>query len=136
MVSEMNVETCNIHVGVIKYSSAAMIQFNLGVYDTEDEILQAIQRISFTPARANMAEAIRVVRTQMFNNRNGDRLGLLFTRFSYIDCMRLIVFPDCIGLYIHLGTAVTSDRKCLVGDSKKNHNCNSTLWLSTITRGW
>ncbi|CAG5136835.1 unnamed protein product, partial [Candidula unifasciata] len=73
LVSEMNVETCNIHVGVIKYSSAAMIQFNLGVYDTEDEIIQGIQRISFTPARANMAEAIRVVRTQMFNNRNGDR---------------------------------------------------------------
>lgn len=69
----MNILTCDIRVGVIKYSSAAMIQFNLGVHNTEGEIIRAIQDISYTPARANMAEAIRVVRTQMFNNRNGDR---------------------------------------------------------------
>uniref|UniRef100_A0A0B7ART5 Collagen alpha-3(VI) chain n=2 Tax=Arion vulgaris TaxID=1028688 RepID=A0A0B7ART5_9EUPU len=85
MVSEMNVHNCNIQIGVIKYSSSAMIQFNLGVHDTENEIVRAIQAISYTPARSNMAEAIRVVRTQMFNNRNGDRRNARNIAFLLTD---------------------------------------------------
>lgn len=73
MISELNIMTCNIQVGVIKYSSAAMIQFNLGTIFTEEGMYRAIGDISYTPGRSNMAEAFRVVRTQMFNNRNGDR---------------------------------------------------------------
>lgn len=73
LVTDMEVLNCGINIGVMKYSSAAMIQFSLGYYDTEDEIIRAIGDISYTPGRSNMAEALRSARVQMFNGRNGDR---------------------------------------------------------------
>lgn len=72
MIDEMHIEDCAINVGVIKYSSAAMIQFNLGTR-SEEEVVRRIGEISYTPGSSNMAEAFRVVNTQMFNTRNGDR---------------------------------------------------------------
>lgn len=85
IVREMNILSCDINVGVIKYSSGAMIQFNLGTYNSEDAILRAVQAISYTPGRANMAEALRVVRTQMFTNRNGDRYNVaLYASFCFL----------------------------------------------------
>ena len=74
MVSEMDTLSCGINIGVMKYSSAAMVQFHLGVYSEEDDINRAIQGIYYTPGPAYLAEALRVMRTQMFNGMNGDRL--------------------------------------------------------------
>ena len=45
----------------------------LGEYDTTEEISTAISNIGYTRGRANMADALRVLRTEMFNGRNGDR---------------------------------------------------------------
>ncbi|CAG5124868.1 unnamed protein product [Candidula unifasciata] len=73
LVREMNIQSCSINIGIIKYSSAAMVQLNLGTQTSEAAVLRVIQDISYTPGRSNMAEALRVVRTQMFSRRNGDR---------------------------------------------------------------
>ena len=32
LVDEINVENCDVRVGLMKYSSAAMIQFNIGTF--------------------------------------------------------------------------------------------------------
>ncbi|XP_025106489.1 collagen alpha-3(VI) chain-like isoform X11 [Pomacea canaliculata] len=73
LMRSMNVDSCDINVGAMKYSSAAMIQFRLGMYDNTESISSAINAIGYTHGRANMADALRVLRTQMFNGRNGDR---------------------------------------------------------------
>ena len=69
----MEVRLCGINVGVMKYSSNAMIQWQLGFYSTTEELMRAISFISYTPGRSNMASALRILRTQMFNGRSGDR---------------------------------------------------------------
>ena len=81
LVSEMNILNCDINVGVMKYSSAAMIQYSLGYHYTEEENLQAIRRISYTPGRSNMAAALKAVRTRMFNGRGGDRWVVIYSHF-------------------------------------------------------
>lgn len=43
------------------------------MYDNTESISSAINAIGYTHGRANMADALRVLRTQMFNGRNGDR---------------------------------------------------------------
>ena len=73
MVSEMETLSCGINIGVMKYSSMAMVQFHLGTFNSEQQINQAIEAIHYTPGPAYLAEALRVMRTQMFNGRNGDR---------------------------------------------------------------
>lgn len=42
--------------------------------DTETNI-RAIEQISYTRGRANMAAAFRALRTEMYNGRRGDRTG-------------------------------------------------------------
>ncbi|XP_076459446.1 LOW QUALITY PROTEIN: uncharacterized protein LOC143292771 [Babylonia areolata] len=73
LMRDMNPDTCDVHIGAMKYSSAAMIQFRLGQYRTMDDISAAITAIGYTRGRANMADALQVLRRQMFNGRNGDR---------------------------------------------------------------
>ena len=45
----------------------------MGEFDTTEEISTAISNIGYTRGRANMADALRVLRMEMFNGRNGDR---------------------------------------------------------------
>ncbi|XP_041374199.1 uncharacterized protein LOC121387240 [Gigantopelta aegis] len=83
LVREMNIEACDIRVGVMKYSSAAMIQFNLGTFRDQETISRAIDNIHYTRGRANMAGAFSTARLQMFN-RGFDRpdarkIAYLFT---------------------------------------------------------
>ncbi|KAK7502428.1 hypothetical protein BaRGS_00006381, partial [Batillaria attramentaria] len=73
LMRSMNVDYCDVSIGAMKYSSAAMIQFRLGEYDDTESLSEAINAIGYTRGRANMADALRVLRTEMFNGRNGDR---------------------------------------------------------------
>ncbi|KAL5006010.1 hypothetical protein ScPMuIL_017168 [Solemya velum] len=76
LIREMNMEACNIHVGVMKYSSAPMIQFGLGAYQDTETITRAVDSIHYTRGMANMGSALRTLRTQMFNGAGGDRRGV------------------------------------------------------------
>lgn len=72
LVSEMDVEVCDIRVGVMKYSSRSMVQFHLGAYRDTDTINRVIDSVSYTRGRANMAGAFNTLRRRMFHG-NGDR---------------------------------------------------------------
>ncbi|XP_060566778.1 uncharacterized protein LOC132725621 isoform X26 [Ruditapes philippinarum] len=75
LVREMNKDSCDVNIGFLKYSSAAMVQVNLGMYADTETNVRALDQISYTRGRANMAAAFRALRTQMFNGQNGDRTG-------------------------------------------------------------
>ena len=75
LIQEMNTQECDIRIGVMKYSSAPMIQFQIGTYDDPDMMTYAVDSIHYTKGRANMAAAFRELRTRMFNGY-GDRPGV------------------------------------------------------------
>ena len=75
LIREMNTQECDIRIGVMKYSSAPMIQFQIGTYDDPDMMTYAVDSIHYTKGRANMAAAFRELRTRMFNGY-GDRPGV------------------------------------------------------------
>ncbi|KAL3854733.1 hypothetical protein ACJMK2_013983 [Sinanodonta woodiana] len=73
LIMEMNVEACNINVGLMKYSSAPMIQWGLGTYRDTDANIRAVNQVHYTRGVANMAAALKSLRTDIFNGRGGDR---------------------------------------------------------------
>ncbi|XP_052234869.1 uncharacterized protein LOC127847186 [Dreissena polymorpha] len=73
LVRQMNKDSCDINIGFMKYSSNAMVQVPLGQYADTDTNIQALDQISYSRGRANMAAAFRAIRTEMFNGRRGDR---------------------------------------------------------------
>ncbi|KAK3083543.1 hypothetical protein FSP39_025167 [Pinctada imbricata] len=75
LIREMDAEECNIRIGVLKYSSAPMVQFQIGTYTDTDTMVYAVDNIGYTRGRANMAAAFRSLRTRMFNG-GGDRPGV------------------------------------------------------------
>lgn len=68
LVRKMNIESCDIQVGVMKYSSASMVQFNIGTFRDTETVVRAIDAIHYTRGQANMASAFETVRTNMFNS--------------------------------------------------------------------
>ncbi|XP_052813412.1 uncharacterized protein LOC128240703 isoform X3 [Mya arenaria] len=75
LVREMNKDSCDVNIGFMKYSSNAMVQVHLGTYDDTETNVRAVEQISYSRGRANMAAAFRSLRTEMFNGRGGDRPG-------------------------------------------------------------
>lgn len=72
LVRQMNIEECDIRIGAMKYSSSPMIQFGIGQYQDTNTITRMVDHIGYTKGKANMAGALRSLRTNMFNG-NGDR---------------------------------------------------------------
>lgn len=63
------------HVGVITFGSEAVIQFNLHQYSDKQEVINAM---SFYPnrGRTNTQAALHLMRTQMFEERMGNRAAV------------------------------------------------------------
>ncbi|WAR09891.1 CO6A6-like protein [Mya arenaria] len=64
LVREMNKDSCDI----LNFTST-------GTYDDTETNVRAVEQISYSRGRANMAAAFRSLRTEMFNGRGGDRPG-------------------------------------------------------------
>lgn len=73
LVREMNVEECGVRVGFMKYSSRPMVQFNMNRYHDTNTITRAVDSIHYTRGQANMADALKEVRTRMFNSADDRR---------------------------------------------------------------
>ncbi|GAB1610762.1 hypothetical protein Ahia01_001362700 [Argonauta hians] len=76
MVRDLAVSNCGHRIGLVKYSSRPLIEFPLDQYNTQGPITHRIDYISYTRGHADMANAIRFVREQMFSPRYGDRDGV------------------------------------------------------------
>ena len=73
IVTQLEIATDRTRVGVIKFSDNAQIQFNLNKYRSKQDVIAHINHISFTGGRTHTASAIQQVRTQMFQENQGDR---------------------------------------------------------------
>lgn len=72
-LDDADIDSGNVRVGVVIYSTADYIQFHLNEYKTKADIYHAIDAIPYRHGSTNTADAIRTMRTQMFTQVNGDR---------------------------------------------------------------
>lgn len=63
-----------IKVALVTFNESPTIEFYFNNYTTFGEIAAAITRTSYGGSRANLADALRVLRTDVFNAANGHRV--------------------------------------------------------------
>ncbi|KAH9490803.1 Collagen alpha-4(VI) chain [Bulinus truncatus] len=66
----------NVRVGVVIYSDADYVQFQLNNYSKKAYVLDAIDGIPYRYGSRNTADALRTMRSVMFTLENGDRPGV------------------------------------------------------------
>ncbi|KAH9490805.1 Collagen alpha-4(VI) chain [Bulinus truncatus] len=66
----------NVRVGVVIYSNAVYVQFQLNDYSKKAYVYDAIDDIPYRYGSRNTADALRTMRSVMFTPENGDRPGV------------------------------------------------------------
>ena len=74
-VSKADIDSGNVRVGALIYSTDVQIQFNLNDFSTTHEIVDAVGKIPYVYGSTNTADAIMTMRN-MFNANDGDRDGV------------------------------------------------------------
>ena len=73
LVRDLEPEKCDHHIALMKYSSRPIVEFSLDRYNTQEAVIRAIDDMSYTRGYANMANAMKALRVQIFNGQSGDR---------------------------------------------------------------
>lgn len=73
LIRDLEADKCDHHIAVMKYSSRSIVEFSLNRYNNPESMIRAINGMSYTRGHANMANAMKVLRQQIFNGQNGDR---------------------------------------------------------------
>ncbi|KAK7466021.1 hypothetical protein BaRGS_00037422, partial [Batillaria attramentaria] len=71
-----DIDNGNVRVGVVVYSTEVHVQFNMNTYTTKFQLLDAIAEIPYHYGSTNTADALNIVRTDMFTLGHGDRPGV------------------------------------------------------------
>ena len=71
--ADIDIDNGLVRVAVAVYSNTAEAQFHLNTYSTKRDILNAIDKIQFTYGRTNITGALKLMRTDMFTRKRGDR---------------------------------------------------------------
>ena len=72
-IKSLNVGQSAIHVGLVRFSSTAKVEFYLSAHYTQDELSQAIDNIQFDGQSSNLAIGIQMLRQEIFKAVDGDR---------------------------------------------------------------
>jgi collagen type VI alpha len=75
-LSESQIDSGHVGVGVLIYSTEDYLQFNMNTYATKSEIMDAIDAIPYRYGSTNTADALKTMREVMFTEANGDRPGV------------------------------------------------------------
>ncbi|CAH1784875.1 unnamed protein product [Owenia fusiformis] len=67
-------DTSTTRVGLLTFATGTNIDWNLNKYGQKSDLLAAINEVTQIGGSTHTAEAIRVVREQMFTTENGDRI--------------------------------------------------------------
>ncbi|KAK6961153.1 collagen alpha-3(VI) chain-like isoform X4, partial [Biomphalaria glabrata] len=70
---DADIDGGNVRVGVVIYSDADYVQFQLNTYAKKADVYNAIDDIPYRYGSTNTADALRTIRSVMFTARNGDR---------------------------------------------------------------
>ena len=57
---------CRTRIGAVRFGDSADVQFDLNDYSTKQDVQHALRRIQYVGGRTNIADALRIARTQMF----------------------------------------------------------------------
>lgn len=63
----------NVRVSVVTYSTAVQIRFHLNKFRSKADVYNAIDDIPYEHGSTNTADAIKILRTDIFTQANGDR---------------------------------------------------------------
>ena len=72
-VSAADIDSGNVRIGAVLYSTAVKIQFHLNEYHTKQDVIDAVKKIPYVYGSTNTYGGLNVMRTQMFTQQNGDR---------------------------------------------------------------
>lgn len=73
LLGTANIDSGDVRVGVLSYSNKARIHFNLNAHNKYRNIAQAVNNIRYVYGKTNTADAIRLMREEMFLSYHGDR---------------------------------------------------------------
>lgn len=68
-----DVDSGEIRVATVTYSDTASVQFYLNTYNTKVLMNNAISSLQYRPGGANLADALKILRTNVFTRNSGDR---------------------------------------------------------------
>ncbi|XP_067663881.1 collagen alpha-3(VI) chain-like [Haliotis asinina] len=74
-LSTASIDDGKVRVGVAIFNSRATIKFHLNKYKTKKALFRAIDKIKYRGGRTNTFAGLRLLRSQMFKRRRGDRRG-------------------------------------------------------------
>ncbi|XP_046564025.1 LOW QUALITY PROTEIN: collagen alpha-6(VI) chain-like [Haliotis rubra] len=74
-LSTASIDDGKVRVGVAIFNGKATIQFHLNKFKTKKALFRAIDRIKYKRGRTNTFAGLRLLRTQMFKRKRGDRRG-------------------------------------------------------------
>lgn len=74
-VNEANTDSNGVRVGLMTYSTTSKIIFHLNEF-REKTLLRQIDNVPYNYGNTNTADAIKTMRREMFNKRNGEREGI------------------------------------------------------------
>ena len=60
-------------IGILKFSDSAQVSFFLNRYRSSTNVIAAIERLNISLGNTNIADALRMARTQLFSRQNGAR---------------------------------------------------------------
>ena len=72
-VSAADIDSGNVRIGAVLYSTDVKIQFHLNEYRTKEDVIDAVRKIPYVYGSTNTYGGLNVMRTQMFTQENGDR---------------------------------------------------------------
>ncbi|XP_069108493.1 collagen alpha-4(VI) chain-like [Argopecten irradians] len=73
VLQQASVDSGQVRVGVVSYSTDVHIQFHLNEFTSLAAVLEAVGDIPFTPGSTNTADALQTMHYGMFTYENGDR---------------------------------------------------------------
>lgn len=76
LISYMDIDSGAVRVGLVTFGYSANVQFYLNGYQTKEEVLQAVQMVTYRPGGSNTSHAIRLMHEMVFTESYGDRLGI------------------------------------------------------------
>ena len=73
LIHNADIDSGNVRVGLVIYSTRVHIQFHLGSHNTKSAILDAIEKVPYITGNTNTADGLATIGTSMFVDKNGDR---------------------------------------------------------------
>ena len=134
---DIDIDNGLVRVAVAIYSNSATTQFQLNTYRRKRHILRAIDKIKFTYGRTNTTGALKLMRTVMFTEDNGDRPEVPNVAIIVTDGVSTIESKDTLpeadlarleGIRIFgigVGLANTSELEGIAGERENTYSIDN-----------